>query len=616
MTTNSDPSRHGLVPLADRVRWSALLRLGLLVTAAGVWATIAEPVVTTPVVVVATGQIALVVVSLFAPRLGRHPTIFVLNASLVLDGVLLAVVVHLTGELGGPVTVLYVLHVSAVSLLMSFRTGAKVALWHSVLVLVTLHASATGVLTGGPLDGAPFATSTYLAFVLLVWVAALGTSAFAALNERELRRRRYDAEVLQRFAVRLSTVEDPERVARDLARTAVDDLGVRRALVMVLPAPPGAADRTGSVPRVEAVHPEAARRETRHPELVQREILHPETVQPQIDHPEAAQRHIVHPEVTVPSQARVAGDPHDARNPRDRRANEVGHDARHPRDPGDRRVHEVGHHVAAPATATDPTGSLLHRATHAAEPALALALDPADDAWLAARLPDAHGVVALPLPLADAGRGWLVLELGRRRLRGVERRLLSTAAQAAAHAALALTRASAVASLRQVARTDGLTGLANRRAFDLALGAALTTARETGRPFCVALVDLDHFKQVNDAHGHAVGDDVLRGAARALRAASRESDVVARYGGEEFTVIMPGDLRSAHAVAERLRHAVATADGPTRVTCSIGIGAWTGPDCTTEQILAAADAALYRAKADGRNRTVVGSSLDIAHEVS
>ncbi|WNB84297.1 GGDEF domain-containing protein [Cellulomonas sp. ATA003] len=538
MTQTSDPSRHGLVPLVDRVRWAGLLRIGLFGAAAGL-------VLTAPTrsldaaALIAGAHLTFVLVALLASRLGRKATITALNASLVLDGFVLAAVVHVLGNLSGFVTALYVIHVSAVSLLMSFRTGVKVALWHSLVVLVFLHASATGVLRGGTLEGRPVIMTTYLGFLLLLWVAALGTSAFAALNERELRRRRYDAEVLHRLAVALSTVDDPESVVHSLARAVVDDLGVRRALVAVTPGQP--THDGGLVTELCVV------------------LTSPE------------------------SDKLVLG-------------------------PADRRTAVSTH---GPTTGcADAPGSLLARVPVGGGPVLAIKADPTWDEWLVQRLPQAQGIVALPLPLGDAGRGWLVLELGRRRLNGVDRRLLSTAEQAVAHAALALTRAAAVASLRRIAETDGLTGVGNRRAFDAALAHAIDTARSGQEGFSVALMDLDHFKAVNDSHGHAVGDEVLRAAAHAVRMASRTGDMVARYGGEEFAVILPGDARSAVSVADRLRRAVETSEAPLPVTCSVGVAPWTA-DASIADVLRSADSALYRAKAAGRNRTVDATEAEV-----
>jgi diguanylate cyclase (GGDEF)-like protein/PAS domain S-box-containing protein len=167
-------------------------------------------------------------------------------------------------------------------------------------------------------------------------------------------------------------------------------------------------------------------------------------------------------------------------------------------------------------------------------------------------------------------------------------------------------RKSAEISLSNAAYTDPLTGVANRRAFDAALAARLGTD-VAAQPGVLAMFDLDHFKSVNDTHGHAAGDQVLRAFAAVLRGGVREGDMVARLGGEEFAAIIKGDLDAARLVCERVRTRLAALDVPMdngatiRVTVSAGIAALP-PRGSAAGVLAAADAALYRAKADGRNR--------------
>ncbi|MCP5432190.1 MAG: diguanylate cyclase [Alphaproteobacteria bacterium] len=164
-------------------------------------------------------------------------------------------------------------------------------------------------------------------------------------------------------------------------------------------------------------------------------------------------------------------------------------------------------------------------------------------------------------------------------------------------------------ALADLARRDGLTKLRNRRAFDEELAESFARLRRQGEPFSLLALDIDHFKRVNDTHGHSAGDQVLRELAQTATSGLRPFDLVFRTGGEEFSVILPGtDAASAHEAAERLREAIAArpvaADGAQiPVTVSVGLAeAVDGMD--PKELVEAADAALYRAKAEGRNRVV------------
>jgi two-component system cell cycle response regulator len=169
-----------------------------------------------------------------------------------------------------------------------------------------------------------------------------------------------------------------------------------------------------------------------------------------------------------------------------------------------------------------------------------------------------------------------------------------------------------------LAVTDPLTGLFNRRYALAHLDRVARQAAQTGRPFAVMVLDLDRFKQVNDRHGHAVGDTVLVEVARRLAAGLRAEDLLARIGGEEFLAILP-DMppAAAGAAAERLRRAVAerpvalpaTAGGAREVAVTVSIGVALGPVAgPVEALVAAADRALYAAKADGRNQVTFDRS--------
>lgn len=159
------------------------------------------------------------------------------------------------------------------------------------------------------------------------------------------------------------------------------------------------------------------------------------------------------------------------------------------------------------------------------------------------------------------------------------------------------------ARLEDAALTDPLTGLRNRRHFEIVLTASEKRHANAGNPYSLMVIDIDHFKLLNDRHGHDAGDDMLRLVADTLRLRSRQSDCVARWGGEEFALLLPGtELGLATALAKDIRAAVSTArpsvDG---LSVSIGVGE-VAPGETAATLFKRVDAALYRAKANGRNR--------------
>ena len=169
--------------------------------------------------------------------------------------------------------------------------------------------------------------------------------------------------------------------------------------------------------------------------------------------------------------------------------------------------------------------------------------------------------------------------------------------------------------LLSLATTDDLTGAKNRRHFMERAELEVHRLRRHRVPFSVALLDLDHFKQVNDTHGHQAGDDVLKEAVRRWQKGRRPFDTLGRVGGEEFAILLPGaDAEAAMTVAERLRAVIAdapfdTVDGPIDVTVSIGVAEAEDADQTIEGTLGRADAALYHSKHAGRNRATKASPI-------
>jgi len=226
--------------------------------------------------------------------------------------------------------------------------------------------------------------------------------------------------------------------------------------------------------------------------------------------------------------------------------------------------------------------------------------------------PDAGGGPELEIPLeSGAEQAMLLLAPAGPEFPEESRELANWLGS---QAAVALENARLHRLVERQAVTDGLTELANRRQFEQALAGEISRAERFGGMLALILADLDDFKQVNDRYGHQAGDEVLRRFAAVLRETVRDVDLPARYGGEEFAVLLPQtDLAGAERLAERLRQSVAERPMTKRpgalvaVTASFGVAAF--PEAPTPAALfAAADEALYRAKAAGKNRVVCAES--------
>jgi two-component system cell cycle response regulator len=168
----------------------------------------------------------------------------------------------------------------------------------------------------------------------------------------------------------------------------------------------------------------------------------------------------------------------------------------------------------------------------------------------------------------------------------------------------------------EMAITDQLTGLHNRRYMSRHLDTLVSSARKNGRPLAFVIMDIDYFKQVNDTHGHDIGDEVLKEFANRINANVRGLDLACRYGGEEFVVVMPDtDMSFAYSISERLRQSIETtpvkisrAPHALNITISIGIASLENGDASAEALLRRADQALYRAKRSGRNKVVADAA--------
>jgi two-component system, cell cycle response regulator len=246
---------------------------------------------------------------------------------------------------------------------------------------------------------------------------------------------------------------------------------------------------------------------------------------------------------------------------------------------------------------------VLARAWRDHRPQLVRTLEPDADPLLASLLPTARNVVVTPMSAEGDVVGALVVEYGRDRIR---RWTVAVLERFASHAALVIRNATLVEEIRRMAATDGLTGIANRRTFEETLVREISRAERTGKQVTLVMLDVDRFKELNDAHGHQVGDDVLRGLGSGLRENLRPFDTAARYGGEEFAVILPGCTREESATAgERIRRRAAASTRIANVTLSAGAATFPDDARDASELVRVADAALYESKRAGRDRVTI-----------
>lgn len=495
-------SANELVPLAERLRYMRFLRLGLVAIVALVGGLKIGGIApaTSPIWSATGAYMGVFALGEGIWRLSKRRGLWLFGTLLVLDAAYLAYVAHATGGLGSPLRYLMLLHLIAVALLASYRTGLKLVIWYALLLTLEFQFGNSSGRHG-------YAQLTY--FVLVLSGITLGTAALSAVNERELRRRRFDLEALADLAVKLEQSALPSAVAATAVDSIVENFGVdRMALIGVTPRPEVLASR-GVAQDVEICPP--------------------------------------------------------------------------------------------------GVDSIISHACQLRATLLPAELSPQDDPWLAAMFTDAHNLVVTPLTAEGGALGVLVFEHGSRRGSRIERRLLTIIERFASHTALALRNGMLLQKVQEAASTDALTGIANRRSFEETLEREVARAERTGEPVSLVMLDLDHFKLLNDTYGHQLGDDVLREVAQALATHCREMDFPARYGGEEFTVILPNcGLDEVEASATRLWAGVTTGAHSVPLTASAGYATYPDHAATGRALIGAADEALYRAKRAGRNQ-VLGS---------
>jgi diguanylate cyclase (GGDEF)-like protein len=507
-----------LVPLGDRTGVLHAFRLAMVLSTLALAVLVPEFLgVSVRSLIKATAIYLLFVVSSEVAR-QVVPTrkLMLVGAGLLADGVWICHVVTETGGPGSVLASLILLHVVAVTLLASYRTGLKIAVWHCLLFIIAYYAVYTDLRPEWKAPGFGGAVPTDFA-VLAALVTFLGfaivTAAFSSVNERELRRRRRELRNLSLMASELQEVHSAEQVVCVLLNGILDTFGFPRAAVVV-----GGEDRVSEVWVRD-------RAEQRHCSFV------------------------------------------DAGSPK--------------------------------------AGQVLQRAWEERSVQLVRRLGD-DSPGLTAALGDARNLMVVPMVAVGRPVGALVVERGGGPASVISRTRLNALTEFAAHGALSLRSAWLLGEVERLARVDELTGLANRRTLEETLKYEVARAGRSGEPLSVVMFDVDHFKKLNDSYGHQHGDEVLRLMGRLLLESVRQVDTAARYGGEELALVLPNCApANAVALAEQVRRALAASTTDPPVTVSAGVATLPEHALTGEELIRAADEALYASKHGGRDRVTL-----------
>ena len=490
----------------------------------------------------------------------RRPLFLFQQALIPVDSLYLALLTAPSGGAQSGFIWFFAVELIAVTLLAGRRTGVRVALWDSALLLAITFLGlgpAVAQLLGVPEMYAPSA-GTVAVRITGFWAVALCTASFSAVSERELRRSKDQLDALSAMAKEMEEAMEEgsgaSAVIPVLLGSVIDTFGFERAAVIW--------EGKGELV--------AARSEGAGGKALPSEAI-------QVDAGALA--------CAVAERALAGQEP-----PRLRSLAMPGAVALEGVLPGAVNVMVVGL-----SAGHERRGLLLAEVGPTRRRRAAGRRSGEADA-------SSEGARGAPQVSRRGGEG-----------RRVSRRSVQMVSRFAAHAALAFANADLKAENAKMADTDGLTELANRRSLTKALAREVARTQRTSEPLSLAVIDIDYFKKVNDTLGHMAGDDVLREVARAMRDHVRDVDLVARYGGEEFAIVLPNcSSEGAMTVVERVRAAVAAASTVATVTVSAGIATVAGKESHGERLMAAADTALYTSKRTGRNRvTVAGPELEV-----
>jgi two-component system, cell cycle response regulator len=443
--------------------------------------------------------------------------LIVVNSMLLFDGIYVATVLADGGEARNVFIFLAYMHVVSVTLLIGFRTGLKIALWHSILLLTTYYLTLAGWLEaleqigGNPITANDIVRELEVAQACALWVVAMVTAGFSSMNERELRRGKGELTIVAELTSAVERTRRPSEILAALVDMTIEKLGAHRTVAICF--------HGGKMVKVGGEDVEL----------------------------------------------RIEGE------------------------------------------TLESVGGLVAKASADAKPVLVKRIDPGLDPVLAAMLPEARNVSVMPMIAEGDVVAVVASEWGS--MGRITRQTIDLLSSATGRVALALSNTFLITEIQRLATVDGLTGMPNRRMFNTSLEREISRSLRNGQPVSLLMLDIDHFKSVNDTHGHQTGDQVLVETAAGVMAACRKEDIPARYGGEEMAVIMPNcGPEDALKVAERIRTSLKNANVTLKgVTASAGVATYPLHATSPDGLMKKADEALYVSKENGRNRTTLWS---------